>query len=243
MQVVQQLPLEQTPLIPAEFVQGCPLTFVLGWPVSTHTDVPVEQLVLPKSQLFVGGVHGTLAWQKTQPPLSQTWFIPHDVPFGRLPVALHTGTPVLQEIEPVLQAAGVQVAPFVHALHDPLSQTALVPQLVPLATCDPVSVHTGVPLEHESVPVSHTLLGVQAVPFWHMVHAPLSQTMLVPQLVPLSTLLPVSLQTGAPDEQSMDPLWHGLDGTHELPWAHAAHVPLSQTMPLPQPVPFATLVP
>ncbi len=169
--------------------------------------------------------------------------IPHDVPFGRLPVPVHTGTPVEQPIVPVLQGAGEHMAPCVHGLHDPLSQTAFVPQLVPLATCDPVSLHTGVPVEHESVPVSQTLAGVQAALFWHVVHAPLSQTMLVPQLVPLSTLLPVSLHTGTPEEQSIEPVWHGLDGTHEEPCAHALHEPLSQTMPLPQLVPFATFVP
>jgi hypothetical protein len=118
-----------------------------------------------------------------------------------------------------------------------------VPQLVPLETCVPVSVHAGEPVEHDSVPVSHTLVGVQGAPFWHVMHEPLSHTMLVPQLAPLSTLPPLSMHTGAPEAQLMEPVWHGFVGTHEAPAVHALHVPLSQTRLVPQAVPLETLVP
>jgi len=53
-------------------------------------------------------------------------------------------------------------------------------------------------------------------------------------------LLSVSVQTGAPVEQTMLPTRHGLFVTsHAMPSMHVSQLPLWQTMPLPQTVPFA----
>jgi hypothetical protein len=41
--------------------------------------------------------------QATQAPLLHTWFVPHDVPFGRFPVSAQTEVPVTQDVAPVRQ--------------------------------------------------------------------------------------------------------------------------------------------
>lgn len=76
---------------------------------------------------------------------------------------------------------------------------------MPFAASLPVSVHTGVPVEHESVPVWHPFVGVHDVPVVHAAHVPLLQTSLTPHAVPSSTFPPVSVQTGEPVEQPIDP--------------------------------------
>ena len=67
-------------------------------------------------------------------PFSQYSLVPHEVPFGALPVSLHAGTPLEQLMIPAWQiVVGVHDAPAVQALHDPLSQTSFEPHVVPLA--------------------------------------------------------------------------------------------------------------
>jgi hypothetical protein len=80
---VLHVPLSQVPDVPTLVVQGLPFSFELPCPVSTQIDVPVEQLVWPKSHTFAG-VQGVPDVQETQLPLSQTWLAPapHAVPFG-----------------------------------------------------------------------------------------------------------------------------------------------------------------
>ena len=75
-----------------------------------------------------------------QLPLPLQAFCPevpvHAVPGAALPVMfVHADTPVAQDVVAVWQTlAGVQDVPAVHDTHEPLSQTRLVPQPVPLAT-------------------------------------------------------------------------------------------------------------
>src|SRR5215471_6201012 len=64
----------------------------------------------------------------------------------------------------------------------------------------------------------------------------------MPQLVPLGTEVPVSMQVWLPVVQTCVPVWHGLVGTHEPPFAHGTHAPALHTMFVfvPHGVPFAT---
>ncbi len=128
-------------------------------------------------------------------------------------------------------------------LHLPAQHSSLAPQEVPLVTGLPVSEQTGTPVEHTVVPMSHGLAGVQTAPSVHALHAPLSQTSLVPHVVPLAASLPLSLQTGTPVVHDVVPVWQLLAGVHAAPTVHGVQVPLSQTSFVPHEVPFATSVP
>jgi hypothetical protein len=53
---------------------------------------------------------------------------------------------------------------------------------------------------------------------------------------------PESVHTPLPLPQASVPVWHGADeGVHVDPAAHGTQAPLLQTIPVPQPAPFATL--
>jgi hypothetical protein len=232
------VPLSQTWLVPHDV----PLvTWVV---VALQTGVPVVHEVVPVTHGFVG-VHAAPVVHVIQLPLLQTSLVPHEVPLETLvPVSVQTDTPVVQEVVPVWHAfVGVHAAFAVHALHEPLSQTSLVPHEVPLLALFPVSVHTDTPVEQEVVPVWHGLAGVQVALLVHAPQVPLSQTSFVPHDVPLATLVPVSVHTGAPVEQEVVPVWHALVGVHDAPDEHAPQVPLSQNSPVPQEVPLVTFVP
>jgi hypothetical protein len=233
-----QVPLSHTSLVP----QVVPLVTLL--PVSLHTGAPDVQTVVPVWHALVG-VHDAPVVHPLHDPLSHTSLVPQEVPLATaVPVSVHTETPVAHDVTPVSQLlGGVHAVPEVHPLHAPLSQTSPVPQLVPLLTLSPVSLHTATPVVHEVVPLWHGLVGVHDAPTVHELHVPLSHTSLVPQLVPLVTLLPVSLHTGAPDAQTVDPVWHTLVGVHDAPTVHELHDPLSHTSLVPQEVPLATFVP
>jgi hypothetical protein len=141
------VPLLQTLLEPQEV----PLE---TFPVSTHTDVPVEHDVVPVLQ-GLAGWQPTFAAHTEQPPLLHTMLVPHDVPFVTLPVSVQTGAPVSQTIAPVRHGLPltVQVAPVWQVMQVPATlHTLFVPQLVPAATAVPLSVQTGVPVEQASVP-------------------------------------------------------------------------------------------
>jgi hypothetical protein len=131
----------------------------------------------------------------------------------------------------------------VHALQEPLSQTSLVPHVVPFVRLLPVSLQTDTPVEHDVDPVWHGLTGVHAAFAVHALQEPLSQTALVPHVVPLARLVPVSLQTETPVEHDVVPVWQALAGVHETPAVHGAQEPLSQTALAPHTVPLVALVP
>jgi hypothetical protein len=106
--------------------------------------------------------------------------------------------------------------------HAPPTHTPPEPQAVPFATALPVSWQADTPVEQLVKPVWHVLVGVHATPAVHALHAPLSQTSLVPQLVPFAASLPVSLQTETPVEQLVEPAWQLLSvGVQATPDVHA----------------------
>jgi hypothetical protein len=120
------VPLSQTSFVPHDV----PLA-TLADPM--HTDTPVEHEVVPVWHPFVV-VHGTFAVHELQVPLSQTSFVPQEVPLATLLAKLHA-TPLEQACVPVVQALPVEhVAPGVHAVHEPALQTSFAPHDVPLPT-------------------------------------------------------------------------------------------------------------
>ena len=155
-------------------------------PVELQTDVPVEHEVWPVWQAFPLGKHAWPAVHAPQlPELSQT---PpeHAVPGGAVPVWVHTGEPVVHEIDPRRQRLllGLQAAPVAQATQLPPLQTMLVPHGVPLPTI-PVDIQVCVPVEHDVVPVAHAFPpGAHATPAEQAAQLPPLQTMFVPHDVP-----------------------------------------------------------
>jgi hypothetical protein len=127
----------------------------------------------------------------------------------------------------------------VQLTHDPLLQTRLVPQVIPLAA-ERGFVHTDVPVEHEVVPVWQTLpFGVQPAPAVQSTQVPLLHTLLLPHDVPSATFVAFA-QVDVPVEQSDVPVLQTLPpGLHVAPAWQAPHVPLLHTCPEPQSVPLA----
>lgn len=113
-------------------------------------------------------------------------------------LAVQAEAPVAHEVCPFWHAFGWQAVPAVHDTHEPLLQTRLVPQLVPSARFETLAVHCEVPVAHEVLPVVQTD-GLHVALAVHELHEPLLQTWLVPQLVPLATLL-AGVQTMVPVE-------------------------------------------
>ena len=208
---------------------------------STQVIEPLKQEVVPFLQLLVGlVVHAAPAVHAMQIPLLQTMFRPHPVPLALLVPSTQVIVPVAQEVVPFLQlfvGLVMHAAPAVHALQIPLLQTP-VPHAVPFATF-PVSAQTTTPVTHEVVPVLHRFVGWQATPAWQMPHAPLLQTMFVPQVAPLAMFRPVSEQVMV-GEQDCVPAWQGLAGVQASPVVHDTHAPALHTMFVPQEVPLAT---
>jgi hypothetical protein len=140
-------PLLQTRLVP----QTVPLTRFA--PLSAQVMVGAQD-VKPAWQGFAG-VQARPAVHATHAPALHTWLVPQVVPFGTFPASTQMGAPVLQVIAPVRQGRPetAQVASAVHSPQVPLAlQTRLLPHVVPAATFTPVSVHSGAPVVHESVP-------------------------------------------------------------------------------------------
>ncbi len=122
---------------------------------------------------------------------------------------------------------GLHGTPPVQAVQLPPLHTRLVPHAVPSASLVPVSVHTGAPLAHESVPVWQGFCGVQVDPAKQATQSPPLHTMLVPQVVPLGAF-PVVVQTDVPVAQIVWPTLHTA-GVQARPEAHATHAPELQT--------------
>ena len=81
----------------------------------------------------------------------------------------------------------------------------------------------------------------QAPPAVHAEQVPPLQTMLLPQVVPLATLVEVATHVCDPVEQSVLPTRHGFDGVHVRPAVHDTHCPPLHTWLVPQLVPLDTL--
>ncbi len=168
--------------------------------------MPVVHDVVPVRQGLVGWQLAP-AVQDTQVPALQTLFVPQEVPFDRLCVVSEQLIVGTQVMVPAWQGLdGAQAIPAVHDAQAPLLHTRSVPQEVPLAAF-PDSVQTGAPVSQVVIPVRQGLPEtVQAVPAWHATQLPVAlQTLFVPQLVPVATSVPLSLQTGAPVEQASVP--------------------------------------
>jgi hypothetical protein len=236
-----QPPFSQTPVPPSVVLHAVPLGSL---PEVTQVEAPVVHEVTPDWQAAVG-VHVLPAVHAAQVPLSQTSFVPHDVPLATsVSVSTQVGAPEEQLMEPTWHAfEGVHELPVVHAPQDPLSQTSFVPHDVPLATLVSVSTHADVPDAQDVVPAWHGFVGVHEVPAVHAEHAPLSQTLFVPQDVPFAAVLPVSLQTGKPDVQTVVPTSHAFVGVHAAPGVHPPHAPALQNSLVPQAVPLVAAVP
>jgi hypothetical protein len=130
-----------------------------GWlpPRSLHTGTPDEQAIDPVWHALSLGTHDAPVVHAPQAPLSQTSFVPQEVPLRRvLPRSVHVETPVAQEVVPPWHGlAGVHETLAAQTVHAPLSQTwpeEHVP-LVPLGRLVSVSVHTETPPEQVVEPV------------------------------------------------------------------------------------------
>jgi hypothetical protein len=168
---------------------------------------------------------------------------PHSVPGVLLVVSMQACVPVMHDVTPFLHGlAGWQAWPAVHDTQLPALHTRFVPHVVPLATFAPLSVHTGLPVLHVSVPVWHGLAGTHAAPALHATQLPPMHTMLLPQLVPFGRL-PDSAHTGDPVAHDVAPVLQTLLGWQLDPAAHATHDPPLHTRSVPQLVPFVRLAP
>jgi hypothetical protein len=130
------------------------------------------------------------------------------VPLLSVPFCVHVCVPLEQDVSPVWQGAGVQLAPAVHGRHCPLLQTMLVPHGVPFMAFDPVSKHEMPPSSHWMDPTSHGVAGgAQDAPFVHAWHIPLLQYRLAPHEVPFCAF-PIWVQTGCPVPQVIEAALH-----------------------------------
>ena len=220
----------------------------LGIPFA-QTGPPLAQVVAPLKHAGDGlVVQLAPSVQATQAPSElQTRLVPQLVPVAFGALLAHVCTPVLQDVVPVKHGLGlvVQAVPAVHAAQAPAPlQTWFVPQLVP-ADLLPESMHCWLPVVQEVTPVRQDEgLVVQDIAELQATQvAAVSQTWLVPQLVP-ADLLMESAQTCAPVLHEVSPVLQtpGLV-VHAAPPVQAAQEPAtSHTRFEPQLVPGGLLV-
>ena len=142
-----QVPLLQTMFVPHD------VPLARFRPVSEQV-IAGEQACVPAWHALAG-VHDIPIVHDTQLPELQTMLVPQEAPLATFPDSAQTGTPVLHVVAPVRHGLPetAQDAPTVQSPQTPVAlQTRFVPQLVPAATGVPLSVQTGVPVEHDSVP-------------------------------------------------------------------------------------------
>ena len=209
-------------------------------PVVPHTGAPVVQLIAPVVHAFPV-LHAMPAVHVTHVPVPLHTPPVHGVPAGELPVAPHTGAPLVHVSVPVRQA-GMPVAhamPGTHGTHAPAPLHTPPVHTVPAGTL-PLVVHTGPPEAQMVVPVVQALPVLHAAPVTHGTHVP----------VPLHTppghaeptgALPLAVHTGAPLAQLMVPVVQALPVLHDAPDAHVTHMPLPSHMPPAQSVPAGEL--
>lgn len=142
----------QAPLLHTLFVpQEVPFA---TFPVSPQTDAPVTQEIAPVRH-GLAGVQVAPEVQEAQAPSLHTMFVPQEVPLATFPDSEQTGAPVSQAVVPVRHGLPptLQLAPTVQLTQLPVEpQTLFVPQPVPAARSVPLSLQTGVPVEHTSAP-------------------------------------------------------------------------------------------
>ena len=110
-----------------------------------------------------------------------------------------------------------------------------------------VSVQTVAPVAQDTTPFLQGLLGWQAAFGVQVPQIPPLQNIVDPeagpQFVPSAALVPRSVQTGAPLEQTIAPLWQGLLGVQVMPAVQATQaLLLLQTRLLPHMLPGGLLV-
>lgn len=120
--------------------------------LSLQTGVPVVQESVPWWHGFVGTQEAP-SWQTPHAPDRHTIPVPHEVPFGLLPAAVQTATPVVHAIAPSWHGSPVSVhaSPAAQATQAPLLQTIPVPQTVPFACACWVSVQDAAPVAEQAV--------------------------------------------------------------------------------------------
>jgi hypothetical protein len=149
--------------------------------------------------------------------------------------------PVLHETIPVSHSfAREQVPPAAHGEHAPLLHTMSVPQLVPLGTLLPESLHTMRPVSQLYEPLWHGLVGVQIPPVVHGPHTPLRHAMLLPHESPFMMFV-VSTHTGLPVVHDTVPFLHGFDGWQLAPMLQVLQTPPLHTLFVPHDVPLSAL--
>ena len=176
------------------------------FPVSAQTETPVTHDVAPVRHGLVGwqlaaGVHGP------QTPLLQTRLTPQVVPFTRFwPVSAQAIAGEQAWVPAWHGLSGAHDTPAVHATQTPALHTRFVPQEVPLATFAD-STQTGTPVLQVVVPVRQGLpVTGQLAPTLQSPHTPVAlHTLSVPQLVPATTSVFLSVQTGVPVAQASIP--------------------------------------
>jgi hypothetical protein len=210
----------QTPELHTMFVpQDVPFA---TFPDSIQTGPPEVQTVVPVRQGLPVTEQLAPAVQFVHTPVAlQTLLVPHAVPAARFVfLSVQTGDPVEQASVPAWQGFdGVQVAPSWHATHFPVWQTSPVPQAVPFGL-SAVSVQTGAPVAHEIAPVRQAFVVVQTPSATQASHAPLLQTMLVPQAMPFACAVPVSMQSRPVAPQVVRPTWQEFEGMQAPPPVH-----------------------
>jgi hypothetical protein len=237
---VVQDPLSQTWLSPqaVPFASGPPLV---------QSCTPFAQLITPAEQGLLVRVQAAPAVHVTQTPVWQTAFGPQLWPFGTgSPVSEQADWPLEQSVRPMWQtSAGVQKMPAEQFTQRPSSQTKFAPQIVPSGAAGVLQS----PFWGLHVPAATHAAGCGAqLTGFDPVQIPCSQRSVCVHRLPSSQGTPsrpgapVSLQTGAPVEQSVLPWWQGLRGAQAAPSAQATQAPLSlQTSPGAQGVPAAAV--
>src|SRR6186713_296961 len=145
----------------------------LIWPTGQVEQSVLAVLHAPLVHVMVAAMHAPAVEHiagSVSTPAAHDWPAPHSVPAVLLVVSTHVCTPVVHDVMPFLHGfAGWQAWPAVHELQLPLMHTRLVPHGVPLATLVPASVHMGLPVVHDNVPLWQGLLaGAHAPPATHV---------------------------------------------------------------------------
>jgi hypothetical protein len=214
--------------------------------LSTHTDVPVEQDVMPVLQGsgFVAQVWPAV--QATHAPALQTWFDPQPVPSARtVPESTHTDVPLEHEVVPAKHGLGFpeQLTPAVQAPQTPPLQTWFVPQIVPFASgVSRSSTQTCEPVVQEVMPPRQGFgFVVHEAPATQVLHTPALQTASAPQEVPSCFWVAVSRHCSVPVVQDVTPLTQGFGFVPQRTLAtQVAQLPPLQTRSGPQLVPFGS---
>lgn len=197
--------------------------------VSTQTDVPVVQDVVPRTHQFGFVSQARPAVQALHTPALQTAGTAgvasstQAVPFAIGAVAsTQTRWPVVQLVTPCTHsfALSVHASPAVHGLQTPLKQTSSTAgfssQSSPVRTAVVVSSQVWPPVAQELTPATHSFALVeQASPAQHSTHAPLplhtsGTAAFTSQVVPAAIGAAVSTQVSKPVAQDVVPATHGL---------------------------------